>query len=124
MPSTRVRSNAAWSGLKKNGADKTGGLRAVGKPEIVDDYERMRGIALDSLNRQPGAAPGLALFLRQGMAAWIGAWSDCASPSQRPSEADLAATSTPSVLPLGLQSQLVMILAEMILMRHGKEISS
>jgi len=45
--------------------------------ELTVHYEQLRDDALSlTAGRQP--TPGLALLLRQGMAAWMQAWSACA----------------------------------------------
>ena len=83
---------------------------------MLADYEQMRGTVLDPLCTGMVTLQGLALFLRQGMAAWMGAWSNCMSePAHAP---DRAATPTPPLLPQSIQAQLAMILAGMILSQH------
>ena len=74
-------------------------------PALIAHYEQLRG---DVLRRGiPGR--GLALFLRQGMMAWIGAWTECATDLSRPSPSPLAAP-----LPTEVRSQLTLILASML----------
>lgn len=79
--------------------------------EMLAGYEQMRGTVMDPLSNGLVTLQGLALFLRQGMAAWMGAWSTSA-PAQEP---DRAAPPTPPPLPQSIQAQLAMILAGMIL---------
>jgi hypothetical protein len=75
----------------------------------------MRSTVLDPSNGLV-TLQGLALFLRQGMAAWMSAGSHCMrGPTQEP---DRAATRTPPQLPPSSQAQLVTILAGMILSQH------
>jgi hypothetical protein len=78
-------------------------------------YEQMRGAALDPGNSL-ASQPGMALLLRQGMTAWIRAWSNCVSPPA--SGREQAPTQTPQSLPAGLEGQLAMILAGMILSQY------
>jgi hypothetical protein len=83
---------------------------------MLADYEQMRGTVLDPLSKGMGTLQGVALFLRHGMAAWMGAWSNCMS--QSPHEPDRASTRTSPPLPQSIQAQLAMILAGMILSQH------
>ena len=80
----------------------------------VAHYEQLRN---DALSRPAGhvPAPGLALFLRKGMAAWMHAWS-CCMPKPAPETASLPdAAPTCSV---DLRTQIAVILAGMILGRQ------
>ena len=87
----------------------------VSSAEMVAHYEHLRGTVLDPLNRL-ATLPGLALFLRQGMTAWMRAWSNITKePISGP---DRAATQTHPPLPQNLQAQLAMILAGIILSQH------
>lgn len=78
-------------------------------------YEQMRVAALDPANSR-ASQPGLALLLRQGMTAWIRAWNDCVNPPA--SQREQASTQTPQSLPAGLEAQLAMILAGIILSQY------
>lgn len=82
---------------------------------MVAHYEQMRGTALDPLNQRLVTLPGLALFLRQGMTAWMCASSNCVIPPAH--EPDRVVTQPPP-LPQSLRAQLAMILAGMILSQH------
>lgn len=83
---------------------------------MVAHYEQMRGTALDPLNHGLVTLPGLALFLRQGMTAWMRASSNCVNaPVCAPDR--VAATELPP-LPQSLRAQLAIILAGMILSQH------
>lgn len=83
---------------------------------MVAHYEQMRGTALDPLNHRLVTPPGLALFLRQGMTAWMRASSSCVNTPACDSDR-VAATEQPP-LPQSLRAQLAMILAGMILSQH------
>jgi hypothetical protein len=60
-----------------------------------------------------GGAGGLALFMRQGMAAWMHAWPRQAS-DKPPVHKHTAPTATSSALPMSLSGQLVTVLANMV----------
>ena len=81
--------------------------------EIVDYYERLRNDVLDAGGSQ-ATAPGRALFLRQGMAAWMRAWTACPKPSVME---DSAPYSAPP-LSQGLLAQVTMILAGMLISQY------
>jgi len=73
----------------------------------TDDYETLREEVLAGRGR----GHGLALLLREGMAAWIRAWSRAAGPApvaSRPPRAE------PS-LPAGVRGEVVSVLAGMAL---------
>jgi len=79
---------------------------------LVARYEELRRDA----RAEPGSGPrshGLALFLRQGMAAWMRAWVECQAVA--PGEARSAADGTGPALPRVLGPEVVMVLAEMVL---------
>lgn len=84
---------------------------------MVARYEQMRGAALDPGNGLV-SQPGFALLLRQGMTAWIRAWSNCVSPPASASGRERIPTQTSSSLPADLEAQLAMILAGMILCQY------
>lgn len=73
-------------------------------------YEQLRADALDP-GEERVVTPGLALFLRRGMAAWIEAWPQ--APERRTGTAP--DYSDRPRLPLGLRQQMSLILAGMIL---------
>ena len=78
---------------------------------MVARYEQLRGDELDPSSRR-ALLPGRALFLRQGMAGWMRAWSTCLDkPDVRPNSTPVAN----APLPEGLRAQLAIILAGMIL---------
>ena len=82
-----------------SGADGNGKLTAY--------YEQLRG---DALNRS-GHGFGLALFLQQGMTAWMRAWSEWTNELQT-----LPASALPlaAPLPAAVRAQLTLILASML----------
>lgn len=93
-------------------------MRLGGQEKRNDDwvtyYEQLRN---DTLSRPAGhpPAPGLALFLRKGMTAWMRAWS-CCMPKPVPETASLlGAAPTWSV---DIRTQIATILAAMILGRQ------
>ena len=83
---------------------------ADGHRALTAQYEQLRG---DALNRAglPAHGFGLALFLRQGMTAWMRAWSEWTSEIPAP-----VACSVPLAVPvpLAVRSQLTLILASML----------
>ena len=111
-PSIPEASSAVWRTVKKNAGDDDDRRRlSAHSAEMVAHYEQLRGDALHPANRL-AASPGRALFLRQGMAGWMQAWSACIDkPDAQPSPAP---TASPP-LSEGLRAQLAMILAGMIL---------
>jgi len=77
---------------------------------LVLRYEELRGQAL---GEGLGAGHGCALFLRRGMAAWMGAWSECAPRRVDAGADDGRGCGIP--LPAGLRSEAAMILTGMVL---------
>jgi len=83
-------------------------LIAVNKPHLVARYEELRRRALGG-----GGGLGLALFLRQGMKAWIETWSACAiayAPKAPSND-----TAEDMVVPSQLHGEIAMLLAAMTL---------
>jgi hypothetical protein len=78
---------------------------------MVAHYEQLRADALDP-GEERVLTPGLALFLRRGMAAWIEAWPQ--APERRLGASAPDYSDRPR-LPLGLRQQISLILAGMIL---------
>jgi hypothetical protein len=76
---------------------------------LIAAYEELRR---QILNGQRG--PGLALFMRRGMREWMNACSLCVAPS-----ATQKVTAAPDevILPQGARTEIVLILAGMLL--HG-----
>lgn len=81
----------------------------LGKDGLIAAYEELRR---QLLNGQRG--PGLALFLRRGMREWMNGCSLCVAPS--PTKESTAAPDE-AVLPQGARTEIVLILAGMLL--HG-----
>lgn len=82
-------------------------------------YEELRRDGLAGSGATP-RSHGLALFLRHGMAAWMRAWTECqamaAGQERRAAEGGVVA------VPRVLGSEVVMVLAEMVLgARLGRE---
>lgn len=77
---------------------------------LIARYEQLRGEALGQ-GGPPAHGLGLALLLRQGMSAWIRAYSEWVNDSQSssPSPVRLAAP-----LPSEVRSQLTLMLASML----------
>lgn len=81
-----------------------------GNPALTAHYEQLRRDALDRAG-PPARGFGLALLLRQGMTAWMRAWSEWTSeiPSPLACRVPVAAP-----LPSAVRSQLTLILASML----------
>jgi hypothetical protein len=77
---------------------------------LVAHYEHLRSDAL-SLEAGRSPAPGLALFLRKGMTAWMRAWSPCMNAAPEMALPPSAKQSSPPEI----RAQLAAILAAMIL---------
>jgi hypothetical protein len=80
---------------------------ADGKRELTAQYEQLRG---DALNRSAHGF-GLALFLQQGMTAWMRAWLEWTNAPQMPSA---SAVPLAAPLPSAVRAQLTLILASML----------
>ena len=78
--------------------------------EMVADYEQLRSDVLDQ-RRRSVPTPGLVLFLRQGMTAWMRAWASCSRGNKSEPNAPLAA----GMLSLSVRTEMTLILAGMIL---------
>jgi hypothetical protein len=81
--------------------------------ELTAHYEQLRDDAL-SLTAGHQPTPGLALLLRQGMAAWMQAWSACA---QKPGVEAVTPSAPSSTNSLDARVQMASILAGVILGR-------
>lgn len=82
---------------------------ADGNPALIAHYEQLRRDALDRAG-QPARGFGLALLLRQGMTAWMRAWSEGTSAIRPRLACPVAAP-----LPSAVRSQLTLILASMLI---------
>jgi hypothetical protein len=80
---------------------------ADGNEELTAHYEQLRD---DVLNRSAHGF-GLALFLQQGMTAWMRAWCECAHAPQTP---PASAVPLAAPLPSAVRAQLTLILASML----------
>jgi hypothetical protein len=110
-------SNAPFGAGKKTDLTSNGAPAlptAVGTEDLVARYEEMRSQVLQG----SGRGLGLALLLRHGMKAWIGAWSECRLQSvSKPEEASRRI----GVFPAELRSEAVTILAGFALSVWQKE---
>ena len=84
-------------------------MAAPKEEALIAGYEELRRQALIG-----HAGAGLAVFIRRGMSEWMHACSGWASPL--PAEA-FAHTEAEPVIPQGLQTEIILILAGMLL--HG-----
>jgi hypothetical protein len=81
------------------------------RDDLVARYERLRRDALGSPS--PGDEGfGLALFLRQGMTAWMHAWSEC---TRRTEPAPRSEPRVDETIPADTRLQITVLLAGMIL---------
>ena len=81
--------------------------------ELTSHYEQLREDALFlTAGRQP--TPGLALLLRQGMVAWMRAWSACA---QKPGVEAVLSSAPSQPNSLDVRVQMASLLAGIILSR-------
>jgi len=76
----------------------------------VASYEALRRIALGQRGLDDGPSLGLAILLRQGVAAWLHAWARCPRPS------DPVARPAPALeIPPLVHTELVQLWAHMAL---------
>jgi len=88
-----------------------------GAAGLTEGYEALRALALGK--EIPFALPqGLALFLRQGMAGWIRAWSGAKTGNPVKVPAPSASARIGAIE--GRQSELVAILAGMAMVAAGR----
>jgi hypothetical protein len=89
---------------------------AVGAAEVlVSGYEELRRVAVDR-GDGAGRGVGLALFIRNGMSAWIEACAPSVQPLQSlPSPRQQVARAH---VPSELRAEVAMVLAEMALSAH------
>lgn len=78
-------------------------------------YEDLRRLVIEASGRLP-RGPGISVFLRYGLAAWMQAWPEeaacCFAPSPTPRTGDLAR------LPAGIYEEVTHLLVEMIFHRR------
>jgi hypothetical protein len=86
--------------------------RSSPEHDWVTAYEDLRRAALEAPDGPVRRAPGLALVLRAGIAAWMQACRSVTGPvlSARPPSSD-----TPPVLPGTVRAEVTVLLAEMVL---------
>ena len=101
-----------WRAIKKNDRSQDDGDGR--SEELVAHYEQLRNDAR-GLSAGQNPAPGLALFLRQGMTSWMRAWSPCMYTTD---VGTLASPATVQGLSLDIRTQMATILAGMILGQH------
>lgn len=58
-------------------------MAAPARATRVASYETLRRIALGQRGPDDGPSLGLAILLRQGVAAWLRAWATCPRPAER-----------------------------------------
>ena len=79
-------------------------------PDHAERYEALRAHAAP--RRAPASREGLAVLLRQGVAAWMEAWSRLAAPPAPPVQTERR---RPSPLPDEASAEVVRVLAAMTL---------
>lgn len=101
-----------WRAIKKNDRSQDDGDGH--SEELVAHYEQLRNDAR-ALSAGQNPAPGLALFLGQGMTSWMRAWSPCMHTTD---VGTLASPATVQGLSVDIRTQMATILAGMILSQH------
>ena len=86
----------------------TGGID--GHEKLTAQYEQLRGDVVDRAGLRAHRF-GLALFLQQGMTAWMRAWSEWTNEPQTPLASTVPLTAP---LPSTVRAQLTFILASML----------
>jgi hypothetical protein len=81
-----------------------------GHGKLTAQYEQLRGDVLDRAGL-PAHGFGLALFLQQGMTAWMRAWSEW---TNEPQTSSASAVPLAAPLPSVVRAQLTLILASML----------
>ena len=97
--------------IKKNDGSQNEFSNGQRNDELVAHYEQLRKAALcPSASRSAG--PGLALFVRRGMIAWMKAWVPCMSNTA----AEVASLPVAvSMCPQDIRAQLAALVAGLIL---------
>jgi hypothetical protein len=97
--------------IKKNDGSPNDFSSGQRNDELVAHYEQLRKDAL-STGADCSPAPGLVLFLRKGMIAWMRAWSPC----MQHAAAEIAPPpATAPSCPHDIRAQLAVLLAGLIL---------
>lgn len=79
---------------------------------LVEAYERLRS---DGTGALVSGLRGLGILFREGMAAWIRACAVAAPPIAAASTAETTATPAPALVPMGLEREVIDVLATMAL---------
>jgi hypothetical protein len=87
-------------------------------PVLVTSYETLRRVALGHSAPHDGPSLGFTLLLRQGMAAWLGAWAMC-----RPSTVPAPAAVPVAVMPSVVHHELAQVWAHIVLLHQRTEIA-
>lgn len=85
-------------------------------PDHAARYETLRAYAAH--RHAPATRDGLVVLLRQGVAAWMDAWSRLPAPAARPTREE---RQRPSPLPEDASAEVIHVLAAMTL-RHIQEV--
>jgi hypothetical protein len=79
------------------------------KGRLVERYEELRRRALSG--EPDGFRLGLAVLQRQGLAGWLRAWGDLATPAERPAPTPPVATSVASDLVVAVLASMTLACA-------------
>jgi hypothetical protein len=90
---------------------------AASPDEWTSRYEDLRRRVLEEAGRLP-RGPGVAVFVRQGLAAWMQAW-----PEEFSGHAAPPATHERARLPAGLYADVTQLLVDMILHRRQETLA-
>jgi hypothetical protein len=83
----------------------------------VSSYEHLRRVALGHSGLHDGSSLGFTLLLRQGLTAWLQAWTTCPRVAAPASSTTVALTEIPSVV----QREMVQVWAQMV--RRHQEVA-
>ena len=115
-PDDRTRAGAPGKKTAIDPAAASGAETATLPDSARTDYETLRRAVLGGGPR--GRELGCALVLRQGLAAWIRAWSGCRVPA-RPAGGRAAGATI--ALPDGLRADVTRLLVSLAIGAHSKE---
>jgi hypothetical protein len=65
---------------------------------VVTSYEMLRRVALGRSGPHDGPSLGFTLLLRQGMTAWLSAWTTCPGPVEPASTTAVPLSAIPAVV--------------------------
>jgi len=88
--------------------------KAASRGDWTGRYEDLRRRVMEEAGRLP-RGPGVSMFVRQGLAAWMQAW-----PEEAPGPIPPPATHQPAQLPAGLYADVIQLLVDMIF-HHRQE---